>query len=58
MDTRLSDGKSDQGCDDLFIIVEDESQAVRGGCPVKVAQIQYFSFCSRGEVTGQSVTGR
>jgi hypothetical protein len=32
----------------LFIAVEGESQTVRGGWPVTMVQIQYFSFGSIG----------
>jgi hypothetical protein len=36
METRLSDGESDQGCDDLFIEVEGGSQTVWGWWPAMV----------------------
>jgi hypothetical protein len=36
----------------LFIAVEGESQTVRGGWPVTMVQIQYFSFGSIGEAMG------
>jgi mannose-6-phosphate isomerase-like protein (cupin superfamily) len=51
---RLSGDESDQCCDDIFIVVEGESQTVRGGWPVTVAvaQMQCFGFGSRWEATG------
>jgi hypothetical protein len=52
METQLCGGESDQGQDDLFITVEGESRAVRGGWHMVVVQIQYFGFSSRGEATG------
>jgi hypothetical protein len=36
----------------FFIVVESESQTVRGGWPAVVVRIQCFSFSSREEVTG------
>jgi hypothetical protein len=47
METRLSGGESDQGCDNLYIAVEGESRTVWEGWQAAVVQIQYFVFSSR-----------
>jgi hypothetical protein len=44
--------------DELFIVVEGGSQALQGGWPALVVQIQCFDFCLRGEVMGQSIAKR
>jgi hypothetical protein len=42
----------------FFIAVEGGCRIVRGGWSAVVVWIQYFSFSSRGEMTGQSVAKR
>jgi hypothetical protein len=59
MKMRLSSGESDQGWEDLFIVVMDGNWAVRGGWPTTMVLIQYFDFGLREEATGWiSVVGR
>jgi hypothetical protein len=40
----------------FFIAVDGKSQAVRGGWPAVVVQIQYFGFSSKVESMGRSIT--
>jgi hypothetical protein len=49
---RLSGGRVIKVKMAFFIAVEGGSRAVWGGWPTVVMWIQYFSFGSRGEVTG------
>jgi hypothetical protein len=39
METPLSDRESEQGGDDLFIVIDDECQIVRGGWHSAVVRI-------------------
>jgi hypothetical protein len=50
--------RTGQGWNDIFIKVEGGSQTVRGGWPMAVVRIQYFSFGSRDEVTEQIIAER
>jgi hypothetical protein len=58
IETQLSGKESGQDYDNLFIVVEGESQAVRRWWLVAVVHIQCFNFSSRGEVTVRNVIGR
>jgi hypothetical protein len=58
MQTQLSGGESDQYLDDIFIVVEGGSRAVRGEWSTAVVRIQCFGFGSKEEATGRSVIGR
>jgi hypothetical protein len=58
IETQLSDKESGQDYDNLFIVVEGESQPVWRWWSVVVVQIQCFNFSSRREVTVRNVIGR
>jgi hypothetical protein len=55
---QLSGMESDQCWDELFIVVEGESQMIRVGWPVMMVRIQYFDLDSREEATGRIIAGR
>jgi hypothetical protein len=54
----VSGGENGQGWDDLFIAVEGESRAVRGGWPMAVVRIQCSGFDLKGEAMGWNIGGR
>jgi hypothetical protein len=58
LERRQNGGESSQDWDELFIVVESMSQAIWGGWPAVVVQIQCFNFDSRGEATERSVAER
>jgi hypothetical protein len=58
MQTQLSGGESGQCLDDIFIVVEGGSRAVRGEWPTAVVRIQCFGFGSKEEATGRSIIER